>query len=383
MRATRRRATARRARARPERHRLRRGERRPAHADGLLPRQGAASELGAEQHPHRRRPPRARPRGHRRARPSRPTTRTATTACGSRSTGPATARPTRCAWSSRTSADARATSRCTASTRATPQLDFSFKAGCPTDLDCAAAGPLPAAPLGDPDDRLPRQGLRQLPPADPRPAGADHARLAERHVPDLGIALVELLAYVGDYLSYYQDAVATEAYLDTARRRISVRRHRAAGRLPAARGLQRPRLGRDLDATRDLTLQPGDYRFITAAPPRRRRAGRAARHRRRERRPTPPYEVVRAASTHGTGRLRAAHNDDRLLDLGRRGVLPATRARRARRSVDGRAATPEGDAPQARARPDARRRARLRGGDRPAHRRRRPTPTPRTARPSG
>src|SRR5439155_578231 len=35
----------------------------------------------------------------------------------------------------------------------------------------------------------------------------------------------ELLAYVGDHLSYYQDAVATEAYLDTARQRISVRRH--------------------------------------------------------------------------------------------------------------------------------------------------------------
>src|SRR5205823_1136824 len=28
-----------------------------------------------------------------------------------------------------------------------------------------------------------------------------------------------------DYLSYYQDAVATEAYLNTARQRISVRRH--------------------------------------------------------------------------------------------------------------------------------------------------------------
>ena len=44
-------------------------------------------------------------------------------------------------------------------------------------------------------------------------------------MPDLGMTLVELLAYVGDYLSYYQDAVATEAYLDTARQRISVRRH--------------------------------------------------------------------------------------------------------------------------------------------------------------
>jgi hypothetical protein len=47
----------------------------------------------------------------------------------------------------------------------------------------------------------------------------------ERHVPDVGIALVEVLAYVGDYLSYYQDAVATEAYLATARLRVSVRRH--------------------------------------------------------------------------------------------------------------------------------------------------------------
>jgi hypothetical protein len=47
----------------------------------------------------------------------------------------------------------------------------------------------------------------------------------ESHVPDIGIALVEVLAYTADYLSYYQDAVATEAYLATARRRISVRRH--------------------------------------------------------------------------------------------------------------------------------------------------------------
>jgi hypothetical protein len=47
----------------------------------------------------------------------------------------------------------------------------------------------------------------------------------ERNPADLGVTLVEVLAYAADYLSYYQDAVATEAYLDTARRRISVRRH--------------------------------------------------------------------------------------------------------------------------------------------------------------
>src|SRR5213080_823256 len=47
----------------------------------------------------------------------------------------------------------------------------------------------------------------------------------ERSEADLGVVLVEILAYVGDYLSYYQDAVATEAYLGTARRRPSFKRH--------------------------------------------------------------------------------------------------------------------------------------------------------------
>ena len=47
----------------------------------------------------------------------------------------------------------------------------------------------------------------------------------ERHIPDIGVMLVEILAYTADRLSYYQDAVATEAYLGTARRRLSIRRH--------------------------------------------------------------------------------------------------------------------------------------------------------------
>ena len=47
----------------------------------------------------------------------------------------------------------------------------------------------------------------------------------EQSPADLGHALVEVLAYAADYLSYYQDAVATEAYLGTARLRRSVRRH--------------------------------------------------------------------------------------------------------------------------------------------------------------
>lgn len=105
------------------------------------------------------------------------------------------------------------------------QVSFSFKASCPTDLDCKQ--PCTCAPpqRTQPDlDYLAKdyESFREL--------ILDRMALivpgwTETHAPDLGIALVELLAYVGDYLSYYQDAVATEAYLGTARQRISVRRH--------------------------------------------------------------------------------------------------------------------------------------------------------------
>ncbi len=47
----------------------------------------------------------------------------------------------------------------------------------------------------------------------------------QRGAADQGNAIVDLLAYVADYMSYYQDAVATEMYLGTARLRRSARRH--------------------------------------------------------------------------------------------------------------------------------------------------------------
>ena len=105
------------------------------------------------------------------------------------------------------------------------EVDVSFKAACPTGLDCKPQPTCPPPVLPQPEinylakdyasfRQLILDRLAQVMP-----------QWQETHVPDLGITLVELLAYVGDYLSYYQDAVATEAYLDTARQRISVRRH--------------------------------------------------------------------------------------------------------------------------------------------------------------
>jgi hypothetical protein len=104
-------------------------------------------------------------------------------------------------------------------------VDFSFKINCPSDLDCA-----PACACEPPFFVEPEINYLAKDYASFRQLIFDRLSLLvpdwkERHVPDLGVALVELLAYTGDYLSYYQDAVATEAYLDTARQRISVRRH--------------------------------------------------------------------------------------------------------------------------------------------------------------
>lgn len=109
-----------------------------------------------------------------------------------------------------------------------PQLssvDFSFKVDCPSEFDCQQTAVCPPEKLVEPDinylakdyasfRRLILDRLSAIMPA-----------WSERNPADAQIALVEMLAYVGDHLSYFQDAVATEAYLGTARRRISVRRH--------------------------------------------------------------------------------------------------------------------------------------------------------------
>ncbi len=105
------------------------------------------------------------------------------------------------------------------------QVTIEFKASCPPGLDCKTPRVCPPDLKPQPEiDYLAKdyESFRQL--------ILDRLALTipgwrETHVPDIGITLVELMAYVGDYLSYYQDAVATEAYLGTARQRISVRRH--------------------------------------------------------------------------------------------------------------------------------------------------------------
>jgi Baseplate J-like protein len=104
-------------------------------------------------------------------------------------------------------------------------VDFSFKVDCPSEFDCQPRCDCPPAPRQEPEiDYLAKDyaSFRRL-MFDRMSVLMPEWR--ERNAADLGVALVELLAYAGDHLSYQQDAVATEAYLGTARRRVSVRRH--------------------------------------------------------------------------------------------------------------------------------------------------------------
>ncbi|PSR19019.1 putative baseplate assembly protein, partial [filamentous cyanobacterium CCP3] len=146
------------------------------------------------------------------------------------------------------------------------QLTFSFQAGCPSDLDCQPQ-PCPPRSFQEPEISYLAKDYASF-----RQMILDRLSLLmpdwqERHVPDLGITLVELLAYVGDHLSYYQDAVATEAYLDTARQRISVRRHTRLIDYPLHEGCNaRTWVQVMLRGTSHETLRAADTYFITRYP---------------------------------------------------------------------------------------------------------------------
>jgi len=104
-------------------------------------------------------------------------------------------------------------------------VDVDFKAACPNPFDCRPGDPpqreSPPPPVIDylAKDYL---GFRRL--------MLDRMSVTvpswtERNPADMGVMLVEALAQTADDLSYFQDAVATEAYLGTANKRRSIRGH--------------------------------------------------------------------------------------------------------------------------------------------------------------
>jgi hypothetical protein len=102
-------------------------------------------------------------------------------------------------------------------------VKFSFKANCPSDLDCAVVTP-PCPPLsGDlpPIDYLAKDFLSF------RKALSDFSALRypqwqERSEADFGVMFMESLCSLADDLSYTQDRIAAEANILTATQRTSI-----------------------------------------------------------------------------------------------------------------------------------------------------------------
>src|SRR5688572_28736903 len=144
-------------------------------------------------------------------------------------------------------------------------VDFSFKVDCPADFDCQPRCDCPPAVREEPEiDYLAKDyaSFRRL--------MLDRMTLLmpewrERNPADLGVALVETLAYVGDHLSYQQDAIATEAYLGTARRRVSLRRHALLVDYPMHDGCN-ARTWVHIDVDTDTTLTLAGAQLLTRIP---------------------------------------------------------------------------------------------------------------------
>ncbi|NBE52386.1 putative baseplate assembly protein [Streptomyces boluensis] len=140
--------------------------------------------------------------------------------------------------------------------------EFAFRPDCPTPFDCKdqsdSEQEFPAAPIVDYTardyDTIRKLLLDRLALTTPD--------WVERNPADLGMTLVELLAYTGDQISYQQDAVATEAYLDTARRRVSVRRHVRLIDYAMHDGLA-ARAYVSVETVGEHTLLPGTFRFAS------------------------------------------------------------------------------------------------------------------------
>ena len=147
---------------------------------------------------------------------------------------------------------------------ASPALDayyatvrFSFKARCPTDLDCAedcvdcppADGPAPAIDYLAKDFTSFKRALLDY-------SAVAYPNWVERSEADLGMMLLELIASAGDDLSYLQDRISAEATLATATERRSVIRH--------ARLVDyEPRTATSAQVTLQLDVGAG----VTAVPP--------------------------------------------------------------------------------------------------------------------
>lgn len=117
-------------------------------------------------------------------------------------------------------------------------VNFSFKANCPSDLDCLPpARECPAdEPVDFPVDYTARdynsfvQTLTDF-------AAQRYPGWLDRLEADAGMMMTEVMSALGDEMAYYQDRLSRESYLETAMRRRSVRRMAALVDYPLQDGM--------------------------------------------------------------------------------------------------------------------------------------------------
>ncbi|MGA2488765.1 MAG: hypothetical protein ABSF99_01065 [Anaerolineales bacterium] len=137
-------------------------------------------------------------------------------------------------------------------------LPFSFKAGCHSDLDCRVA-PHECPPEEWPDYPVDYRGRdftsfrSQLLDF----ASQRYPDWQDRLEADLGIMLAEVMSALGDEMSYYQDRIAREAYLESASQRRSLRHHARLVDYEIGNGLA-------ASTWLDITVVPGQVRAIPA-----------------------------------------------------------------------------------------------------------------------
>jgi Baseplate J-like protein len=104
-------------------------------------------------------------------------------------------------------------------------IEFSFKVECPSDFDCSPAVNCSEATIETPEINYLARDYNSLRRLVIDRLSTQMPRWRDRSPADLATTLAELIAYVGDLQHYQLDAVTTEAYLHTARKRSSLRRH--------------------------------------------------------------------------------------------------------------------------------------------------------------
>ena len=144
-------------------------------------------------------------------------------------------------------------------------VDFAFKVECPSDFDCAPINDCPQPARSTPEINYLARDYNSLRRLVMDRLSRQMPEWRDRSPADLATTLGELIAYVGDLQHYHLDAITTESYLHSARRRTSLRRHALLVDYKMHEG-SNARAWLHIEASGGPFALPADLRFYTRVP---------------------------------------------------------------------------------------------------------------------